>query len=363
MTFQEQINNFRKTHEQKLEVFFFVFGFIFDAWMVTTPDEIHVLAQQAVYLFLIAFFIHYEMLFRNEIWQPQGFAKKLWPFRILALHFFLGTLLNVYSIFYIKSASLFSSLAFLLLMVGMILANELPFIKNTEKVGFKVALYAICLFSFLSTVFPMLFGFIGLFPFAFAMAGTIGVLALQAKILKRKIANPKVMTHAIFTPVVSVIAVFGLFYFLGLIPPVPLSVKEQGLYHNIEKREGHFFLSAEKSSGLEWPFWKTVFHAQPNDKIYFFSQIYSPARISDQINVHWFKEDAKGNWQSQDKVPVQIRGGREEGFRIFTFKSNYEPGQWKVEVETSSGVEISRLYFVVQPVAEDSSRELTVIER
>ena len=363
MSFSDRLNSFRKTHEHKLEVFFFIFGFIFDAWMVTTPDELHVIGQQAVYLFLIAVFIHFELLFRSEKWNPQGFVLKLWPYRILALHFLLGTLLNVYSIFYIKSASLLSSLGFLLLMICMILANELPFIKNSEKVGFKVALYAICVFSFLSTVFPMIFGFLGFIPFAFAVAGTLGVLLFQLKILRRSIPDPKVLRHAIFTPVVSVIAVFGLFYFLGLIPPVPLSAREQGVYHLVEKSDGHFLLSSVKGKSAKWPFWKTVFFAQPGDKIYFYAQIYSPARISDQIVVHWFKEDKNGNWITQDKVPVSIKGGREEGFRVFTFKTNYEPGQWKVMMETSSGVEISRLYFEVTSEEADPAREFTVVEK
>lgn len=362
MRLSEKLNEYRKIHERKLELGFFVAGFIFDAWMVTNPDEIIMIVQQAFYLVLIAALIHFELLFRLEKWQPQKLMSKLWPYRNLALHFFLGTLLNIYSIFYIKSASLLSSLFFLLAMVGMILANELPFVKKSGKVSLKVGLYAICLFSFLSIIFPMLFGFIGVIPFGISVVSTLAVLLLQLKLLGKIIQDPRILFHAIFTPVISVVGVFGLFFFLGLIPPVPLSVKEQGLYHLIEKREGKFFLSTEKKSGF-WPLGHSVFLAEPDDKIYFYSQIYSPARISDQIAVHWYKEDRKGNWISQDRVPMTIKGGREEGYRIFTFKTNYEPGQWKIEVETSSGVEISRLYFEVVAVDKSEARVFEVVER
>ena len=64
-----------------------------------------------------------------------------------------------------------------------------------------------------------------------------------------------------------------------------------------------------------------------------------------------------------DKVPVTIKGGREEGFRAFTFKSNFDAGEWKILVETSSGAEISRLYFDVVKVAQAPSRTFKVLER
>lgn len=359
----ERLGEFRKKHESSLEIGFFVAGFVFDAWMVTHPDELAVILQQAFYLLLVAVLIHHEILFGLEKWQPTGFKKKLWPYREWALHFFLGTLLNVYSIFYIKSASLLSSLIFLLIMIGMILANELPFVKKSRHVSLKVGLYAICLFSFLSIIFPIAFGFIGIVPFGFSVAGTLSILFVHLRLLRKSVPEARVLFHAIFTPVILVVSIFGLFYFLGWIPPVPLSVKEQGVYHMIEKRDGRFILSAEKSSGLFSRLRKEVFHAEPGDKIYFYSQIYSPARISDQIMVHWYRENATNNWESMDKVPVTIRGGREEGFRVFTFKTNYEPGEWKVEVETSTGVEISRFYFKVVAKPPDPARIFEVIER
>lgn len=59
-------------------------------------------------------------------------------------------------------------------------------------------------------------------------------------------------------------------------------------------------------------------------------------------------------------MPITIKGGREDGYRIFTFKANYDSGEWKIVVETSTGVEISRLYFEVIPVEKDSARSFTV---
>lgn len=359
---KEKIAAFREEHETKLDIIFFIAGFVFDMWMVAAPDELKSIFQQLAYLLLIALLIHFEILFRLLKWRPGTAVAKVWPYRNLALHFLLGTLLNVYSIFYIKSASLFSSLIFLIVMLGIILANELPFVKKAN-LGMKVALHAICLFSFLSILYPIIFGFVGLTPFGFAAATTIAFYYFEFRLLNKTIADPKILHRAIFAPAVSVIAVFSLFYFLGWIPPVPLSVKDQGVYHLIEKREGKYFLSYEDSERKFWQTTNSTFNSQPGDKIYFYAQIYSPARISDEVMVHWFQKDRKNNWVSTDKVPLKIQGGREEGFRGFAYKSNYTPGTWKIVVETSSGIEISRLYFDVVTSEKTLSRTFTTIER
>lgn len=363
MKWTEKLSQFIKRNSIKLDITFFIIGFIFDAWLVSYPDKIAVILHQALYLLLIASLIHYEFLFQIDKWKPSGKMIKIWPFRDLALHFFLGTLLNIYSLFYIKSASLFSSIVFLLLMIAMIFVNELPFVKKSKKINLKVGLYAICLFSFFSVVFPIIFGFIGLMPFFFSIACTIGILLVQLTILRREVDDYRLLGNAILKPVITVVAIFSVFYFFGLIPPVPLSVKEQGVYHGLEKRDSHYYLSSYRDENEFWKLSTTVFEAEPGDKIYFYSQIYSPASISDKIVVHWLKEDNLGNWISMDRVPVNITGGREEGFRVYTFKSNYEAGEWKIIVETSTGIEISRLYFKIVVVDFDPNRSFKILER
>lgn len=363
MKWKEQFSEFKKNNAGKLDIGFFICGFVFDAWLVGHPDKPLFILHQAVYLFVIALLIHYELLFRLEKWHPSNFSLKIWPYQNFALHFCLGTLLNVYSLFYIKSASLFSSVIFLLLMIAMIFLNELPFVKKSEKVNLKVGLYSICLFSFFSIVYALLFGFIGLVPFTFSVLSTLAILVLQLRSLRKYIPETGVLVNAIFAPVVTVVIIFITFFFLGLIPPVPLSVNEQGVYHNLIKRDSKYYLYAEMGENSFWDFGKSTFHAEPGDKIYFYSQIFSPARISDKVMVHWFKKNNNGNWENMDKVPVAIKGGREEGFRAFTFKSNYDAGEWKILVETSSGAEISRLYFDVVKVEKTESRTFKVLER
>ena len=356
------IRAFIHRNEKKLDLAFFVGGFIFDVAMIEAPDALSSILQQVFYLVVIAALIHFEMLFRMHKWRPGKWIRKVWTWRTLLLHFSLGNLLNLYSLYYIKSASFFSSLIFLFLMIGFILANELPMVKGA-KVSAKVALYAICLFSFFSTIFPIIFGFVSWLPFTFAVVATVLVFALQTKLMLRTVTDRALLNKAMLAPGIAVMGVFVLFYTLGWIPPVPLSVREQGIYHQIEKRDGKFLLSFEKSWWKPWQTSDVDFKAEVGDKIYFYAQIYSPTRISDQVVIRWLQKNAKGDWVSSDAIPLNIHGGRTEGFRGFAFKGNYTPGEWQVRVETSSGIEISRHYFDVTAQATTGPRVFTVVER
>ncbi len=344
-----KIRNFQHKHEAKLEVLFFVGGFAFDAFLVSEVDDLFALIQQAVYLLIIAALIHYEILYRMMKWRPTPKLSPIWDFRNLLSHFLLGTLLNIYSLFYIKSASFVSSLVFLALMIAMILANEHPRIKKS-KVSFKTGLFAICLFSYISILYPLLLGYIGWTPFGLSLVTTLAIFYLQFRWLKTKLPNEKILFQAQFGPGISVLIVFALFYFMGWIPPVPLSAKQQGIYHLIEKKNGSYNLSFEK---VWWKFWQrddNHFLAEPSDKLYYYIQIYSPARISGDVFLIWSRKNNKRNWEVQDRIPIKVTGGRKEGFRGYAIKNNFQGGDWRVAVETASHLEITRMGFEVVEV-------------
>ena len=74
--------------------------------------------------------------------------------------------------------------------------------------------------------------------------------------------------------------------------------------------------------------------------------------------MHWFFADSKVGWQSRDRIGITVTGGREEGFRGFTKKSNYEPGKWRVQIETRDGREVGRLNFTVEADDGTTPREI-----
>jgi hypothetical protein len=378
-----RLKAFVEKNETRLEVAFFLGGFVLDVLLLSEPDDLFGILQQLVYFFILGSLLQFEILFRLHRFRPRGFLKKFWPYRGLLLHFAFGSLLNLYSLFYIKSASIFSSFLFLLVMLGLVLANELPFVKKAN-VSAKIAMYAICVFSFFSVLMPIVLGFVGVTPFILAVGFTVAVFYGHLRWLYRAFPLPmlresgatsdlqavtkrRLLGRALILPGGTTLTTFVLFYFLGWIPPVPLSVVEQGVYHNVERRDGKYILTFEKPW---WKFWvshDSVFRARSGDRVFFYAQIYSPTRISDSVNIHWLMKNTQGNWVTSDKVPMKIQGGRQAGFRGFSFKINYGPGPWQVRVETIGGIEISRLYFEIERLEGEllsrRQEDLHVIER
>jgi hypothetical protein len=132
-------------------------------------------------------------------------------------------------------------------------------------------------------------------------------------------------------------------YFFRLIPPVPLSIPFIGVYHGVERTEQGYRLSHERPAWRVWHNGDQNFSAQPGDKVYVYFRIFSPTNFSDQVLLRWYRKGE--DWTLQDTIPIRIVGGREAGFRGYGVKTNYQPGAWKVQVETTDGREIGRVYF------------------
>ncbi len=336
---------FYHTHETKFHLSFFMAGFVLDYFASEEIANPYVLAQQFLYLTVIAFILSLEHLVESDSVQIER-LKKVWPYRGWLLHFFLGTLLNLYSFFYFKSSSVFSSILYVVVLLAVLVANEFPQIRKSG-VNVRWSLWVVCLFSFFSIVFPHLLGFVGWLPFLLSVTATTLFLYVHFRWLMQYQKSLNEMFRSFLMPGVGILSLFIGLYFFGMIPPVPLAVKHMGVYHELQKVDGQFLLSHEKAA---WKFWQQGdqdFAARPGDSIYFFAEIFSPAHFSDEVTIHWLYKDPKAGWKSSDKVKMSINGGRHEGFRGYSVKKNYQPGDWRVQVETTDGREMGRLYLKI----------------
>lgn len=341
--------SFYEKHEHKIDLLFFLGGFLFDVTMLPEIDEGIGILQQVAYLLLVGGILFGELVLEARARELPGWFQRIWNYRSAAMHFFLGTLFNIYSLFFLKSASFFSSAVFVILLAAVIIANESKSVRK-KGVDVKMGLYLLCVFCFFSILFPLALGHVGWLPFFLAMLATVGVLFAGRKFLAGRVPSLWIERRFMIPGAVVILAMFAL-YQLKLIPPVPLSVKKMGVYHNIEKRDGMYVLQHERPW---WKFWRSGdqdFYAAPGDKIYFFAKIFSPARFDDTVTLHWWQKGPRG-WLSTDRIPMRVVGGRHQGFRGFSVKANYTPGDWCVGVETTDGREIGRMYFTVAPAEQ-----------
>jgi hypothetical protein len=344
----------------------FAAGFVFDILTTGRIDSWATIVQQAMYLAVItAVLLH--MLLEQGAPPPDPAAKpvlKRWyyEYRSPLVHFLMGALLNLYAIFYFKSSSLLVSFGFLGVLIVVLLANEVRRVKSLGLL-FKFALLSLCLLSFSACVVPMLAGSIGVLIFVASMlAGSVPLLAAALCIRGAAPEKFALARRQILLPLGCVVVGFLAFYLFRLIPPVPLSIPFIGVYHQVERTESGYRLSHERASWRIWHNGDQRFLAQPGDKVYVFFRVFSPSRFADEVQMRWHWKDPARGWTLQDSIPIRIVGGREQGFRGYGVKANYLPGEWKVQVETTDGREIGRVYFDLTAAAEAPRRFTTEID-
>lgn len=352
----DRINSIWTQYEKYIPAAAFIGGFLFDIVTLDRIDSLFGMIQQGLYLILSA-------LILVQMFVEQAFEKSLsekWKiyteWRLTILHFIFGSLLSSYTLFYFLSASSMTSFLFILIIAALLVANELPRFQGLG-LGIKFALFFLCIYSYSAYLVPTLFGKIGALVFFVSLSvGSIPLYGIYHFCQKLKMDPLKIRTQML-RPSIAVLMVFALSYLLKIIPPVPLSLQYVGIYHSIEKNDSGQFLAYHERPW--WRFWQNgdqSFVAQPGDKIVAFFRLFSPSGFKENVKVVWSLHLPKHGWQVQDKIPIEISGGRDKGFRGYASKANFTSGKWRVALETNDGREIGRLGFEVS-TAPTSPRE------
>lgn len=347
----ERAKTFYNEHEPACNAGLFVAGFLFDILAVGRIDRLHNIIHQAVYLSLCAFFNGLELRETCGGFTPPARFKTAWRYHEGATHFMLGTLLNIYTLFYFKSASLGVSLLFLAVLASLIAVNELKPFKRSGTL-LRMGLFSLCLVSYFTYLVPTLAGRLGSALFLGSIACASVCAAALAWWLKASLPGqwPAVRGHAVY-PFAAVASLFTVLYFAKVIPPVPLSLSEIGVYHGVSRRGDSFELVTMLP---RWKFWQRgeqTFLARPGDAVYCWAVVFAPTDFRERLAVRW-RFRGRDGWGEPDTIPLLIAGGRDGGWRGFTSKANYRPGRWRVEIITSDGRELGRIDLTI--VADES---------
>jgi hypothetical protein len=350
-------------NERKIAVIAFIAGFLFDIFTFERVDSWLAIGQQVAYLVVITAALTQAFLEQGRpALELEGmFVVRRWyhQYRTAIIHFLFGSLLNLYTIYFFKSSSLFVSFSFMAFLALLVMVNESRRFKSLG-LPFKFALLGLCVLSFFAHVVPIFVGSIGVAVFLLSMlAGCLPLAGVALLIRARAPDLSQRVRRQILVPLGAVLLGFLTLYLLKVIPPVPLSIPFIGVYHGVERTEEGYRLSHERPLLRFWHNGDQEFRAQPGDRVYVFFRIFSPTRFSDQVLMRWYwKEGARG-WSLQDSISINIVGGREQGFRGYGWKSNYQPGRWRVQIETTDGREIGRVYFQLE-LAPEAPRTFAV---
>ncbi len=335
---QRSLTQAKALFEHHKNILAFGVGFVFDSLTLNRIDAWLDLVIQGLYLGLLSALLLAQHEAGKDRWKFSGRWAKLWKFNEEVLHFLFGGLLSAYVIFYSKSGVTAQTFLFFAFIAGLLVYNEMP---QARKWGapLRIALYTVCLASFLIYFVPVLAGKMGDGVFALSMlataAGTGGLLALMTRLDKDK----KAELTKLALPAVLLLGVLTSFYYLRWIPPVPLSLQFSGIYHKVERKNGEYALTFER--GPWYSFMRrqdNPYRARPGDRIYCFVRVFAPTRFKHEIALQWLLKDPEsGEWRARDRIPLPIKGGRTQGYRGYAYKARWEPGDWKIKVETADG--------------------------
>lgn len=282
------------------------------------------------------------------------------PFYPMASQFLLGGLFSAYAIFYFRSATLTSTAVFFSVLVIFLVANE--FLRDRlSNLRLLVSLYALVCFGFFTFFLPVMTGYMNVLVF---LGGAVLSGAVTFRVVELIYRNNPDRSRreavGVSVPAFAVIALLVGFYFLNWIPPVPLSMTFGGIYHEVKKTDDRFELSFERSW---YQVWKQSNSTFPSDEpVYCFTAVFAPVSLNATVYHHWyFRPSRELPFRHADRIPVRISGGREGGYRAYTFKQRLDPGDWRVDVETEDGRIIGRVSVRVEMRAEPQPPLTTIV--
>jgi hypothetical protein len=249
----------------------------------------------------------------------------------------------------------------MLLLVALLVLNERPALRR-RGLPVKFLLFSLCTASFFTYLVPILWGSIGVATFTLSICLSLLATSLFLKAITLNVHRSLGTARHLLAPALCVQILFSGLYYLGALPPVPLSLQYIGIFHDVERRGDAFLLYHENPV---WRFWRhgdQVFDARPGDRIYGYARIFSPTNFADEVFVRWLYETSPGKWMTSDRIQIDITGGRREGFRGYTYKQNYDTGNWQMRVETEDGRELGRIYFEVREDPRQGKRSFRSIE-
>ncbi len=358
----KKVLHFWQQYSRPINLVSLAAGFCFDLYLAKRPDSLPDNILLLSYLALSAVIITLLNVRSRRAMERESPTEPL--LLLLVLQFCFGGLASNLLILYGHSGTIGGSLFFVALLAGFALGNE--FLKSRyAQLRFNIAVYYFLLLTYCVIAVPtFILHDIGWQAFLWSTAASAGVMAIFLAILLLSLSERDRVRnmYEIIGIVLGTLCVFNLLYWGNIIPPVPLSLKNIGVYHSLaalpQPDTSGAIYAASYEPSLWYIFWRdtsATYTFAPSDsrRAYCFSAVFAPGGLSTPIEHRWEEYDTTAKkWQTVSLVSFPINGGRTEGYRGYSVEENLSPGQWRCDVETDKGQLIGRISFdVVQSSA------------
>ncbi len=352
----EAIRNWYAKFERPLSSISLIGGFVFDAVTLRRVDmfwdNFWVVAHLLVVAICIILINREENEGADAVFNAKDPAKlHFWLVNIL--QFFFGGLLSTFIVFYFRSAVLAVAWPFFLILIAAFIANE-SLKRHYARIDFQIGYFFLCLYLFCIFFVPVLLHQAS--PGIFLVSGGISIIVLLLFLIAlRKAAKEKFgkSRNILLSLIAGIYMTVSALYFLHIIPPLPLSLQDAGIFHSIARSaDGNYVVAMEEESA-----WDTAlqfvgvyppYHAVAGTSVYAYSAIFSPVSFSTKIIHEWQQYDmADKKWVTDQTIALSVLGGRENGYRTYSINSGLTEGKWRVNIETAAGQLIGRMTFNV----------------
>ncbi len=339
-------------------------GFVFDALTLTRVDEFWENFWVVAHLAIVTTAALLANLVENEPGAEEDPAKlHFWLVNIM--QFFFGGIFATYLVFYFRSGTIVTSWPFLALLAAAFVANE-RFKRHYARLTFQIALLFLAYYAFAIYLIPILFHRIstGIFLVSGAIAvAAIGLfIAALAKFSRERFAGRARWTVPL--GIAAILIAVNALYFANLIPPLPLSLKDAGVYQSFSVNgPGSYTAGAEPQPWWSYFEWSPVIHVASGTTLYAYTAVFAPTALdTDIVHVWQWYDPVAGAWVTRGKIPLAVSGGGSNGWRTFSLVPDVAAGAWRVDVETPQWALIGQLRFTVAIVSSTPQLATTTID-
>ncbi|MCJ7465086.1 MAG: DUF2914 domain-containing protein [Maribacter sp.] len=338
-----------RRYEKYAPIVFFMGGFILDSLTLGRIDRLYDLIVLCLYMALLTVTIYLYNLADDGKWK-NTFLEAYEDYFPLAIQFFFGGLSSAYVVYFSRSVSLSKTVSFFVILVLLLFANEL-LKKRISNKYLQFSVYFFISFTFFTFMIPVFIKEMNTDIYLYSgLASLISTLVLICIIYA---VSPSTRAEIKIVKLVGLILgifiLINTFYLLKLIPPVPLALEKGIVAHNIRLENNDYVVSYEEEDWyIFWRDHKLKFTYVPNEDVYIFSSIFAPTGLEKSMIHRWtWYNDETNEWELVEDLGFDITGGRNGGFRGYTYKNNVKPGIWKVLVLTDDELLLGVIDFEI----------------
>ncbi len=341
-------------HQKYAPILFFMGGFIFDTLTLGRIDRVYDTVVLCSHMVLLSLTLYLFNLVDDARWQ-NTFIGRYSEYFPLAIQFFFGALSSAFVIYFFRSVSLSKTMVFFILLVLLLFANEFLKKKISNKY-LQFSIYFFISFTFFTFMIPTLIKEMN--TFIFIISGIVSLGCTLALILFIYSSSPstraEINLKKLISFILSIYIVINVFYYFNLIPPVPLAMETGLVAHNVQKKNNQYIVTYEKEDWyIFWRSHQNTFHRQADERVYVFTSVFAPTDIKKSIFHRWQRYNPQtGSWEITEDIGFKVTGGRDTGFRGYTFKKNLTEGKWEVHIITEEELLLGVVDFEIKNTSE-----------